>query len=151
MRKHTLAATMAAALLALTTGCAGTSLLPQATTTVTTTATATASPTTLHAGSLLGFRNALVEAGLICDNWETLSQGIAGKCSDLVLLTVNSDPEDETATRFYYASFNLAYSAIVEEERSDIALLVGDGCFARLSKSDADYLASIVGGVVLST
>lgn len=149
MRTRALAAT-AAALLALTTGCAGTSLLPQATTTVTTTATATASPTTLHADSLLGFRNALVEAGLTCDNWETLSKGFAGKCSDLVLPTVNTDPADEDATKLYYSGFNLAYSAIVEGERSDIALLVGDDCFARLYKTDADYLASIVGGAVLS-
>ncbi len=117
--------------------------------TVTATTTVTATPTghvEFVPDSLRDLRIGIGQAGLVCANWDEISEN-AGQCDGGTLLSWF--PNTPEGLALHKAAINLSLSAIISQGRTDVDMLVGPNWFARVSSDAAPILQNRIGGVIL--
>ncbi len=117
--------------------------------TVTVTSTVTAAPEGIREftpDSLRELRIGLGTAGLVCKNWNELSEYV-GECDGGTL--ISWVPETPDGLNLHKASINLSLNAIIQDNRTDVDMLVGPNWFVRVSAEAAPVLKERIGGVIL--
>lgn len=114
------------------------------TTRATTTVTATPASTEIQPESLVALRDALIDGGLRCADWQATSPN-SGRCDDMTLMSWV--PDSPSGRDLHRATVNLALAAMAT--RPDVSLVVGQRWTLRIGTVDAYNVQKAVGGTVL--
>lgn len=130
--------------------------------TVTATATVTASPSAVQptvgrdeaheivvapiVDDVEDLKGRLEKAGLVCSGWTPIAT-VGGTCDGGILL--NAFPDGEPGREAHRGAVAFAFTAIITQDRSDVALLVGPNWFVRADTGGAYVLQELFGGAVI--
>lgn len=120
---------------------------PTPTVTVTTTATPEQEATRLRYDSAKDFRDALVDGGLQCDDWEDETANLSGMCGDVLIFTIEGDSVEHR--NVLQAALFLTWSSIRDTDGTKVGLFVTENGFARVNVDDAYTLQETLGGGVV--